>query len=55
MSFKVKNWIESLINKTTKLIWMRSTVLGTKPLPIHELSNKIFISAEKNIKLVLKN
>lgn len=49
MSFKVKKWIESLINKTTKLIWMRSTVLGTKPLPMHEIGNKIFISAEKKI------
>lgn len=34
---------------------MQSTVLGTKSLPIHEIGYKIFISAEKMIKLVLKN
>lgn len=33
---------------------MQSTVLGTKPLPLHKIGNKIFILAEKMVKLVLK-
>lgn len=33
---------------------MQSTVLGTKPLPLHKIGNKIFILAEKNLVLKIK-